>query len=128
MRSFEVTHTIAGREATELLNADDSAGAIRRCLELHNVHPTRVVPADGPHATGGPYDEEIAEMRAEIRKAYPRASETVVCDGVWLKTDDGRFIRIGETLAEAADVAREDGHRARSIRREIERVGGDRIS
>ena len=66
---------------------------------------------------------EIREMHADIRGAFPRSRETVVaCDGVWVATEDGRFIILGQTLAEAAEVAREDGHRARLVRAEIERT------
>ena len=64
---------------------------------------------------------ELQEMQAVIRSAFPLARETVVaCDGVWLTTDDGRFVSIGPTLAEAADLARTNDERARLVRNELE--------
>ena len=53
-------------------------------MELHNVHPVRVVPVDGPHATGGPYDavDPVAACRnCGEGDAMPNRTCCPDCDG-----------------------------------------------
>ena len=71
-------------------------------------------------------DERMeAELLDDIRAAFPASRETVIeprTGFVWLATHDGRFIALGRTLVAAAMLARENGHRARAVRRSVERT------
>ncbi|MCY4508205.1 MAG: hypothetical protein OXG35_14800 [Acidobacteria bacterium] len=74
------------------------------------------------HAADERTDDELHD---DIRAAFPASRETVVeprTGCVWLATHDGRFISLGRTLVAAAMLARENGHRARAVRRSVERA------